>query len=88
MQETVGTLNLKIAQLEQRLQVLKQQQFMSQTYPDFTATLSRKKLELQTQLGQLLKARDELLQQATKFSSERSFSGNSGRDQQSFWSTH
>jgi hypothetical protein len=86
MQETIGTLNLKIARLEQHLKVLKQQQFLSHTYPDYKANLVRKAQELQTQLKQLVKSRDELLQHLGKFSSERSFSGNSGRDQ-SLWST-
>ena len=35
MQETVGTLNLKIARLEQHIRVLHQQQSLGSSYPDF-----------------------------------------------------
>ena len=39
MPETVGLLDLKIAQLERRLKLLKQQQSLSQPYPLHQAKL-------------------------------------------------
>jgi hypothetical protein len=60
--ETVGTLNLKIARLQQQLQVLRQQQLMSDAYPARKAELTREYLELQWALRQLKQRRQEFLQ--------------------------
>lgn len=62
MSETVGTLNLKIARLERRLQVLKQRQLLSIAYPAHKAELTREYLWLQSTLGQLSQYRQELSQ--------------------------
>ncbi len=53
-QETVGTVDLKIAQLERRLKLLEQQQALSSSYPDYKAKLIQKKLHVQLQVQQLL----------------------------------
>jgi hypothetical protein len=60
--ETVGTLNLKIARLQQQLQVLRQQQLMSDAYPARKAELARECLELQLALRQLKQRQQEFLQ--------------------------
>jgi len=86
MQETVGTLNLKIARLEQQLQVLRQQQQLSSAYPDYRANLARKDLQLQAYLNQLLASREALLQSIGHSTSRRLHHGKSERDQ-SFWPT-
>ncbi len=61
MLETLGTLNLKIAQLEQRLVVLRQQERMSSTYPARKAELVREYLRLQSELGRLTERRQNLI---------------------------
>jgi hypothetical protein len=61
MPETLGTLNLKIARLEQHLTVLKQQQRLSSTYPDHKAQLSREYFRLEARLRQLTRRRQEFL---------------------------
>lgn len=61
MLETLGTLNLKIAQLEQRLAVLKQQERLSYTYPAHKAELVREYLRLQSELGRLTEHRQRLI---------------------------
>lgn len=61
MLETLGTLNLKIARLEQRLAVLKQQERMSHTYPTRKAELVREYLQLQSELGRLTEHRKRLV---------------------------
>jgi hypothetical protein len=61
MPETLGTLNLKIARLEQHLAVLKQQQRLSSAYPDHKAQLSREYFRLEVRLRQLLQRRQEFL---------------------------
>jgi hypothetical protein len=62
MPETSGTLDLKIARLEQYLAILKQQQQMSITYPDHEAQLVLEYLRLQSLLGHLIQRRQEFLQ--------------------------
>ena len=61
MQETVGTLNLKIARLEGYLKVLKQQLDLSDNYPTFKAHLAQKDLQLRLKLRQLIQDRQKLL---------------------------
>ncbi len=61
-QETVGTVDLKIAQLERRLKLLEQQQALSSPYPDYKAKLIQKKLHIQLQVQQLLQFRAVKLQ--------------------------
>jgi DNA repair ATPase RecN len=60
MLETVGTLNLKIAQLEQRLQLLKQQQQLSRVYPTHHAKLVQEGDQVWQQLRQLRQRRQSL----------------------------
>jgi hypothetical protein len=86
MQETLGTLNLKIARLEQHLKVLRQQQILSSAYPDYQANLARKELALRTYLNQLIVSRDLFLQRAGQSIVGRSPNGKGERDQ-SLWST-
>ena len=61
MYETVGTLNLKIARLEQHIRVLHQQRNLGSVYPDFYTNLTNKYNQLQAQLLQLAQSRDYLL---------------------------
>lgn len=61
MPETIGMLELKIARLEQRLAVIRQQQRLSQAYPDHKAILLREDRHLQAVLSQLNQRRQEFL---------------------------
>ncbi|GIK41651.1 MAG: hypothetical protein BroJett011_54840 [Chloroflexota bacterium] len=61
MPETIGTLELKIARLEQRLAVIRQQQRLSQPYPEHRAALLSEDRHLQTVLSQLNRRRQEVL---------------------------
>ncbi len=60
MQETVGTLNLKIARLQHQLQLVQQQQVLSRPYPRHQAALQFAQVQLQDQLWQLIQFREEL----------------------------
>lgn len=73
MPETVGLLDLKIAQLERRLKLLKQQQSLSQPYPLHQAKLRQQDTQVQLQLQQLLQRRAELQQYGSSFLVERSY---------------
>src|SRR5687768_15942604 len=64
MEETVGTLNLKIARLEQKLQLLQKQRLLSKPYPDHLAHLILQDFQACAQLQNLLE------NQARKSSSE------------------
>ena len=66
MSETLGTLNLKIARLEQWLKVLEQQQAMSQAYPDCQARLTQQHACLQLQLQHLVQYRRDLISEKSK----------------------
>lgn len=50
MQETIGTLDLKIARLEHLLKVLRQQQVLSVAYPQHRANLIEQERQIQLQL--------------------------------------
>jgi hypothetical protein len=65
MFETLGTVNLKIDRLQQRLRLLEQQQFLSKPYPEHKQNLLREDSKIRTQLYLLLQYREELLQQVT-----------------------
>lgn len=60
MNETVGVLNLRIAQLERYLSVVKNKQSMSIPYPEHYKRLLRVNFELQQQLKQLIANRQAL----------------------------
>lgn len=60
MPETVGMLELKIARLEQRLAVIRQQQRLSQPYPEHRAALLSQARHLQAVLAQLNWRRQEV----------------------------
>ena len=81
MPETVGTLNLKIARLMQRLKVLEEQQAMSKTYPQHLRKLIQEGLAVQFQLHQLIQYRAELLSQLNHHIVVRLFNGNGQREQ-------
>ena len=57
MPETAGTLDLKIAQLEQRLRLLQQQQLLSRVYPTHQAKLIKESFQVERQLQQLIQRR-------------------------------
>ena len=61
MEETVGTLNLKIARLEQKLQLLQQQRRLSRPYPDHLARLTLQDFQTRSQLQKLLETRTQFL---------------------------
>lgn len=61
MQETVGTIDLKIARLEQNLKLLKQRHAMSNMYPAYRANLARQGLKVRRQLRQLIQYRQQLV---------------------------
>jgi len=67
MQETVGVLDLKIAQLQRRLKLIKQQQSLSQVYPLHQAKLMQQDSIIQGQLRQLLQRRTELVTHVPDF---------------------
>ena len=60
VQDTSGTLNLKIARLEHHIKVLEQQLILCTPYPDHKTKLAEKKLQVLYQLQQLLQYRDSL----------------------------
>ncbi|MBE7557010.1 MAG: hypothetical protein HS126_38720 [Anaerolineales bacterium] len=59
MAETIGTLELKIARLEQRLVVIRQRQRLSQAYPEHRAALLSEDRHLQAVLSLLNRRRQE-----------------------------
>ena len=86
MPETVGTLNLKIARLKNRLDLLEKQQQLSRTYPHHRNNLMQEGSKVRFQLRQLMQYREELLRWVTDCMNERLFDGNRQREQ-SFCST-
>jgi hypothetical protein len=66
MFETLGTVNLKIERLRQRLRLLEQQQHLSKPYPEYSQSLIQEDSKTRTQLYLLLQYREELLQQVTR----------------------
>jgi hypothetical protein len=60
--ETLGTLNLKIARLEQFLKVLDQQLAMSNPYPDYQVELKQHYTRIESHLGRLVQYRRRLTQ--------------------------
>ncbi len=60
MQETIGTLALKIARLQHQLRVLQIQQQLGRGYPGVQADLIRRQLMVEHQLGQLMHSQEEL----------------------------
>ena len=71
--ETMGMLDLKVAQLEYRLKLLKQQQFLSRAYPLHQAKLIEEDCRVQQQLYQLMLRRQTLLLAVTGQQMERPF---------------
>jgi hypothetical protein len=61
MKETTGTLDLKIARLENQLKVLRQQQTLSQAYPQHRANLIEQDRQIQFQLQRLRQHRMRIL---------------------------
>lgn len=53
-----GVLNLNIARLENHLKVLAQQKELSKAYPDYTARLVERELQVQHQLQLLVQHRN------------------------------
>ena len=80
MIETTGTLNLKIAQLERRLRLLKQRQLLSGVYPAHRAKLSEEDAQVQRQLEQLLQRRQTLSHTITGLNTERPFNNDETRE--------
>lgn len=61
MTETIGTISLKMARLESRLNLLKRQQALSSPYPDLQARLICQELATQLQLNQLHRMRQTMV---------------------------
>ena len=64
MPETLGTLELKIARLQKRLDLLKEQQALSQPYPTHLIRLFQESAHLQQELERLKQRRSEFLRYA------------------------
>ena len=60
MVKTVGILNLKIAQLEQQLNILQQRQILSQPYPDYQKQLGYQDQQVRLALQHLMQDRDQM----------------------------
>ena len=58
--ETFGTLNLEIARIERRLDLFREQLFMSRPYPDHTKKLKEGVIQLQAKLQTLIRRQSEL----------------------------
>ena len=93
MEETVGTLDLKITRLEQQLKIIRHQQILSSAYLDYKLRLIEKDAELQAKLDQLIKYREQLLQQSEAYAMGRLFDANSRETSENYrrgqplWST-
>lgn len=87
MVETTGTLNLRIAQLEHRLKVLKQRQLLSVVYPIHQARLIEEGLQVQRQVQRLLQRRQTLSQAITGSPMEGSFNDEARERKRSFYQT-
>jgi metal-responsive CopG/Arc/MetJ family transcriptional regulator len=79
MPETIGTLNLKIARLESRLNLLEKQQVLSSAYPNHQINLVREISKVRFQLHQLIQYREKLLQRDNDCRTERLLDGNRKR---------
>lgn len=75
--ETVGTLTLKIARLERRLQLLNQQQLLSQPYPNHRVRLAQESYQVRFQLDRLRQYREKLLYHNSNGLKRRSPDGDS-----------
>jgi len=58
--ETVGTLNLKIARLEQLLKILLQKQTLSKAYPEHYRQFNYLGTQIENQLHQMMTHRNQL----------------------------
>ena len=86
MIETSGTLDLKIARLEQRLHLLKLQEMLSSIYPDYQERLAYEYHQTEEQLQQLLQYRREYFPGAMERSQER-VTHEQIHGQQSLWAS-
>ena len=75
MLETIGTLNLKIAQLEHYLQLLKKREMLSRVYPEHQKNIAQQAFQVQLELDQLRQCRDILLQEAINPTPGGTFNG-------------
>jgi hypothetical protein len=83
MPETVGTLNLKIARLQNHLKDLEQRQVLSRPYPQLHGELSQQKVKAQLLLLFMQRYREDLLAQTAPNTAGRLFNGT----RQSFYPT-
>jgi len=70
MTNTVGLLDLKIAQLEYRLDLLEKQQTLSRNYPVHLLQLQQQAQQMQLQLDQLRQERSEMFWYPVMYSIE------------------
>ena len=63
MRETLGALNLKIARLQRRLNILTLREVMSRAYPDFHESLQREVSAARRQVTQLVDLHTNLAKQ-------------------------
>jgi hypothetical protein len=66
MADTVGTLNLKIARLQYYLQVVQQRKRLSLSYPQYYTYLVAEEADLENQLRELMRRKEELIQNKTE----------------------
>lgn len=61
VEETFGTVSLRIARLENELRLLDAKQQLSRAYPDYQAKLTLQQAATQLQLNQMLAVRDQFI---------------------------
>jgi hypothetical protein len=88
MNETIGTLNLKIARMQHQLAILQQQQSLGRAYPDFQITLRQKMTELENQLRQLIQRREELGDDVAQDTQKGIFNGDQRPGPESFYAVN
>ena len=61
VEETVGTVSLKIARLESELRLLSEKLQLSRAYPDYQAKLALQEASARFQLNRMLEVRDQFM---------------------------
>ncbi|MCB0168207.1 MAG: hypothetical protein KDI79_28525 [Anaerolineae bacterium] len=61
VEETVGTVSLKIARLENELKLLSVKQHLSSSYPDYQAKLALQEASARLQLSLMMEVRDQFM---------------------------
>jgi chaperonin cofactor prefoldin len=75
MQETEGTINLKISRLQQQMKLLQQRYILSNPYPQYQAALVSAQMQAQDQLRRLILTREALINHVAEYAPEKIFNG-------------